>query len=509
MKSRVLYTGKNIFWGYISSVLTILLSFICRTAFIRTIGVGYLGINGLFTSVLGVLSLTELGIGTAMNYSLYKPVAENDIEKIKSLMDVYKTAYRIVAFVVAGIGLAILPFLNVLVKGAEGIEHVKIYYLIFLFNTVSTYFVSYKYSLVNADQKHYVISNISAVFSVLMHFFQIFILVAFKSYILYLILQAFMHLAQKVYTAIYIDKRYPYLKDKNVKPLEKGEKNKIIGNVKALMLHKIGEISVNQTDNIIISAFINVTTVGLVSNYTLITNTVNQFVNIIFNGTIGSLGNLFASGDKEKQYKVFRTMDFADFWIFSFSSVALFSLVQPFISLMWGSQYKLPLAFLSLFILNNYMMGQRISVGNIKAAGGIFKQDKYLALIQSAVNLGVSVVMALKFGLVGVYIGTIVSGLIPSIMRPYIVYKNLFDKKIREYYLDYIVRIVLTAIMCVGGYWFVGFITADASWIRFFIAVAVIGIVPNLILLLLYFKSEEFKYLSSVALGLLKKLRRR
>ena len=164
-----------------------------------------------------------------------------------------------------------------------------------------------------------------------------------------------MHLAQKVYTAIYIDKHYPYLKEKDVKPLEKEEKNKIIGNVKALMLHKIGEISVNQTDNIIISAFINVTTVGLVSNYTLITNTVNQFVNIIFGGTVGSLGNLFTSGDKEKQYKVFRTMDFADFWIFSFSSVALFSLVQPFISLMWGSQYRLPFAFLCLFITCVYI----------------------------------------------------------------------------------------------------------------------------------------------------------
>lgn len=509
MKSRVLYTGKNVFWGYVSSLVTILLSFICRTAFIKTIGVGFLGINGLFTSVLGVLSLTELGIGMAMNYSLYKPVAENDIEKIKSLMDVYKTAYRIVAFVVAGIGLVILPFLNVLVKGAEGIEHVRLYYLIFLFNTVSTYFVSYKYSLVNADQKNYIISNISAVFSVLMNFFQIFMLVAFKSYILYLVLQATIQLIQKVYTAIFIDKHYPYLKDKNIKPLEKGEKNKIIGNVKALMLHKIGEISVNQTDNIIISAFINVTAVGLVSNYTLITNTVNQFVNIIFNGTIGSLGNLFASDDKEKQYRVFRTMDFADFWIFSFSSVALFSLVQPFISLMWGSQYRLPFAFLCLFILNNYMVGQRISVGNIKVAGGIFKQDKYLALIQSVVNLGVSVLMAIKLGLVGVYIGTIVSGLIPSVLRPFIVYKNLFDKRAIEYYISYLFRLCLTAIMCFGGYLCVSAIMVDLSWLRFFIAVAVIGIVPNLILLLFYFKSEEFKYLSSVALSLLKRLRRK
>lgn len=509
LKSRVLYTGKNIFWGYVSSIVTILLSFICRTAFIKTIGVGYLGVNGLFTSVLGVLSLTELGIGTAMNYSLYKPVAENNIEKIKSLMYVYKTAYRLVALVVFVIGLVILPFLNVLVKGAEGIEHVKLYYLIFLFNTVSTYFVSYKYSLVNADQKHYVVSNISAIFNILMHFFQIILLVVFKSYIIYLLTQALMHLIQKVYTAIYINNRYPYLKDKNITPLENEEKNKIIGNVKALMLHKIGEISVNQTDNIIISTFINVTTVGLVSNYTLISSTVNQFVNIIFNGTIGSLGNLFASGDRKKQYRVFRTMDFANFWIFSFSSVALFSLVQPFISLMWGGEYTLPITFLSLFILNNYMVGQRISINNIKVAGGIFNQDKHLALIQSIVNLVVSIVLALKLGLVGVYIGTIVSGLVPSLIRPYIVYKNLFDKRAIEYYLSFFFRLTLTAAMCFGGYLCVNAIMSDLSWLRFSIAVVVIGIVSNLILFLLYFKSEEFKYLSSMALGLINKLRRK
>jgi peptidoglycan biosynthesis protein MviN/MurJ (putative lipid II flippase) len=148
---------------------------------------------------------------------------------------------------------------------------------------------------------------------------------------------------------------------------------------------------------------------------------------------------------------------------------------------MWGSQYRLPFAFLCLFILNNYMVGQRISVGNIKVAGGIFKQDKYLALLQSVVNLGVSVLMAIKLGLVGVYIGTIVSGLIPSVLRPFIVYKNLFDKRAIEYYISYLFRLCLTAIMCFGGYLCVSAIMVDLSWIRFFIAVAVIGIVPNLI----------------------------
>lgn len=509
MKSRILYTGKNIFWGYISSFLTILLSFVCRTAFIRTIGVDYLGINGLFTSVLGVLSLTELGIGTAMNYSLYKPVADNDTEKIKSLMKVFKSAYRIVALTVAVLGLVIIPFLDVLVKGAEGIKHVKIYYLVFLFNTVSSYFVSCKYSLVNADQKHYVITNITAVFNIAMHAFQIAALFVFKSYVVYLGLQALIQLIQKLYTAIYINKHYPYLKEKEVPPLENTEKKKIISNVKALILHKIGEISVNQTDNIIISAFVNVTTVGLVSNYTLITNTVNTFVNVAFGGTTGSLGNLFASDDKDKQYKVFRTMDFVDFWIYSFSSVALFALIQPFISLMWGAEYILPISVVALFILNNYMLGQRITINNIKVAGGIFDQDKYLALIQSIVNLVVSVALAFKFGLIGVYIGTIVSGVVPSLVRPYIVYKNLFRTKVFEYYISYFVRLTLTALMCICAYFSVNAIMAELTWLRFFICVVIVAIAPNLILFVLYFRTNEFKYLLSILKGLFNKIARR
>lgn len=508
LKSRILYTGKNIFWGYVSTLLITILSFVCRTAFINSIGVDFLGINGLFTSVLGVLSLTELGIGTAMNYSLYKPVADNDIEKIKSLMKVFKSAYRVVAIVVAVLGLVVLPFLDILVSDAEGIKHIKFYYLFFLFNTVSTYFVSYKYSLVNADQKNYVITNITAIFNIGMHAFQIAALFVFKSYFAYLIIQAIVQLIQKIYTAIYIDKKYPYLKDKNVPSLEKQEKKKIISNVKALILHKIGDISVNQTDNIIVSIFVNVTTVGLTSNYALITNTVNNFVNVAFGGTIGSLGNLFASNDKKKQYEVFRTMDFINFWIYSFSSIALFALVQPFIALMWGD-LTLPISVVALFVLNNYMVGQRISVNNIKVAGGIFNQDKYLAIIQSVVNLVISVALAFKFGLLGVYIGTIVSGAIPSLIRPWIVYKNLFEESVVKYYKDYFLRLILTIIMCAGTYFGVNYIMQELTWGRFFISVLTVGIVPNLILFVLFFRASEFKYLLSILKMLFKKVVRR
>lgn len=507
MKSRIFYTGKNIFWGYVSSIATILLSFITRTAFIYTIGSEYLGINGLFTSVLGVLSLTELGIGAAINFSLYKPVAEGNREKIKSLMQLYKVAYRWIAAIVFILGLCLVPFLNNLIKGAQGIIHLKLYYLIFLFNTVSSYFVSYKYGLINAEQKNYIVTNITAIFNVVMNIVQIILIVIFNNYVFYLLTQAIFQLFQKIYMAFYINNKYPYLREKNTIPLSKEEKTNISKNVRALIFHKIGEISVNQTDNIIISAFINIITVGLVSNYMLIISTVNIFVNIIFNGMIGSLGNLFAVESKEKQFQIFKVMDFVGYWIFSFSSVSIISLIQPFIELMWGREYNLPIRIVGLMILNNYMVGLRISVNNIKVAGGIFEQDKYLAIIQSVVNLMISIILAKKIGLVGVYIGTIVSGLIPSLIRPYIVYKYLLKRNSIGYYISFFIRFLITVIMTIIFYNFSEKLMFTMKWSIFSFNLILITILFNLMYVIFFYKTEEFKYLIEILKKLVLKLK--
>ena len=188
-QSRTEMAAKNILWGYINTIATTILKFVCRWAFIHTIGITYLGINGLYTSILGVLSLTELGIGTAMNYSLYKPVAERDTDKIKSLMVYYKKAYRYVALVITVLGVALIPFLPKLIKGADGVDHLVLYYVLFLFNTVSSYFVSYKYSLAGADQKNYVVNNINTVVTIIMNILQIVALFVFRSFLAYLLIQ--------------------------------------------------------------------------------------------------------------------------------------------------------------------------------------------------------------------------------------------------------------------------------------------------------------------------------
>ena len=219
---RVRQAGKNIFFGYISNFIILCMGFLQRTVFIGVLGETLLGVNGLYTDILSMLSLAELGIGSAMNYSLYKPVANGDQEQIKSYMGLYRKAYLAIAGVITVIGLALSPFLPYLIKDSGGIavRELTIYYLIFLFNTVSTYFVAYKYSLSNAQQRNYIQTNIATVTKIVTVFVQIIVLLLTKNFLLYLLMQAAVELLQKIFVSIYFNRFYPYLRDRHVQKLE-------------------------------------------------------------------------------------------------------------------------------------------------------------------------------------------------------------------------------------------------------------------------------------------------
>lgn len=501
--SRTENTVRNIAWGYIGNILSLIIQFVSRTVFIYTIGVSYLGINGLFSSILGMLSLSELGIGTAINYNLYKPVAEGNIEKIKSLMALYKKAYRIIAIIISAIGLALLPFLPYLIKGADEISNISFYYLVFLFNTVSSYFVSYKYGLVNAEQKGYIINSFNSVFTIIITTCQIVVLVLFRSYVFFLVSQSALQLIQKIAIGIYLNKKYPYLCDKDISPLDVEEKKEIKKNVTALIVHKIGEISIYQTDNIIISAFISVTLVGMVSNYNLVISSVTIFITIIFNSVTSSIGNLIAKESKERQKEIFDIYNFLGFWLYGFVCACYFILFQPFIHLWIGGDKAIDMISLSLIILNQYLTGQRLTINNMKTAAGIFEQDKYISLIQGMINLVVSLIMVNCCGLPGVYIGTVVSGLFANITRPVIVYKEIFGSGAKEYFkksVKYLGTVVFT-IVVLRVIAFLVF--KQISWVAFIVMMALCAIIPNLLFFVIYHRTKEFDGIKRRLAGLL------
>lgn len=500
---RLQQTTKNIAFGYIGNLSSAVLGFILRTVFIMKLDETLLGINGLYTGVLSMLSMAELGIGTALNYSLYGPVARKDYDKIKSYMLLYKKSYRIIGVVVAVLGLALVPFLKYFIKspGDYGMQELTVYYLIFLFNTVSTYFVSYKYSLVNAEQKNYIQTNVLTITKLATTILQMIVLLLTSNFLFYLLTAAAVELLQKICVSRYLDKLYPYLKDKDVRPLEKEETDEIVTKTKALICLKVGDVARLQTDSLIISSFIKVSLVGIVDNYNMVINSISAFVNIIFNSAISSFGNLIATESKQKQYEIFKIYRFAANWIYGLSAVGFFLLLSPLIELWLGKEWLLSELVVGLVMLDYYFRGDRIVMANFKTAAGVFEQDKFLPLIQGAVNLVISIALVQEIGLVGVYIGTVISGILANIVKPFIVYKVCFDRSTGEYFRDNLCYLIPTFVILVICIFLKGGILTEITLFRLIVMGILIVVVYNVIWIVFFFKTKEFQYMINIVKG--------
>lgn len=497
--SRIENTSKNFAFSLIATIVTAITSFISRTVFIKTIGVAYLGANSLFTNILAMLSLTELGLGTAIAYSLYAPLAKRDTETIKSLMLFYKKAYRIIALVILALGLILIPFLDYLIKDPGDIQHIPFIYLVFLYNTVVSYLFTYKTTLLVADQRGYILTNMTTVINIVSVAIQIFALLLFRNYFVYLILGAIINTTQWYWVNKRIYKAYPYLNDKNIAPLAQNERKTIATNVKAMVFHKFGELCINQTDNIIISSFISITAVGLYNNYYMIIGIINKFAQSIFGAATASLGNLIATESKEKRYEVFKRYNFLGFWVFGWTGICLYELLTPFVHLWLGDDFIIDNLTLSLVMLNYYLVGMRVTIGNVKMASGLYAQDQWVPVVQALINLVVSIVAAIHMGLAGVFLGTVASGLaIPCWYRPIIVYKYTFERSAKEYfatYLKYFIIVILNlGIVKITDTFLVDSVISNV-YLAFLFKMFVCAIVPNVVICLVFWQSDEFKYL--------------
>lgn len=499
---RVRLAEKNIVFGYIGQLATALISFVLRTIFIRNLAEQLLGVNSLYTNILSILSMAELGIGTALNFALYRPVAEHDREKVKSYMQMYRKAYYVIAMVVAGIGLAIAPFLRYLIKdpGPVTVQQMTLYYFIFLFNTVSTYFVSYKYSLVNAQQKNYIQTNINTVTKIITALLQILVVVFTKNFLLFLLTDALVQLLQKVFVNWYLNRLYPLLLEKNITPLSREESDEVWRKTKALVLHKVGDVARLQTDSIIISSFIAVAVSGMVDNYTLVINTVSNFVNIIFNSVISGFGNLIATESKQRQFELFKVYRFFASWVYGFAATGFFILLTPLIRIWLGDAWVLPSSAVYLILTDLYFKGDRIVLSNFKTAAGVFEQDKYLALIQGAVNLVLSVWLVQRIGLAGIYVGTVVSGLIANVTKPVIIYHVCFDRSPASYFADTAKYVVTVAVITLASHYITAPLLARPGILPFLVCVVLITVLFNAVFMLLFGRTQEMRYLK----GLLK-----
>ncbi|MFV0249432.1 MAG: lipopolysaccharide biosynthesis protein [Bacilli bacterium] len=492
--SRIKNSIRNSSVSLITQILTVLINFIVKTVFIKMLSNEYLGINGLFSNIITMLSLADLGIGMAIPYSLYEPLAKNDKKRIKILMKFYSKIYNIIGIVVLLIGLSLIPFLEFLIKDIPDISHLGFIYSLFVLHSASSYFFIYKKFLVDSDQLSYITSRIVFIFSTILSVVQIIILLLFKNYILFLFASVVFVVLQNLVISSKVNKMYPYIKDKEEGNLNKEDVKDITKNVSSLFIYKVGTVITNGTDNIVISKFIGLIAVGFYSNYLLIINSLNNIVNQIFNSITSSIGNLVVTTNSKRSYRIYENLNFFSFWLYGLCSICIMVMINPFISLWIGSEYTLGIEVVFLLASNLYTMGMQNVTNSFRNSYGLFYIARFRPVIMVIINIVVSILLVQFIGIAGVIIGTIFSRLVTTTwLDPYIVHNHGFKISPKKYYLKY----SLYLLVFILTNWIVYFVTSKIiiSNIFMWILVGIISVaLVNIIFLLIFFKTSEFKY---------------
>lgn len=494
---RIKNSIKNMISSFFSNTITIIIGVVAQAVFLKILNSEYLGINSLFANIISMLSIVELGMSNAIIFNLYKPVAENDKETIKSLMKFYKKSYSIIGIIILIFGILVIPFLKYIVNYDEITIPINILYVyfIFLIDAVVSYFISYKRSILIANQKNHIINTIHIIYTILLNLFQIIILFVSENYYLYLIIKFIMRVIENIAITTIANKKYSFIKDKDSKKLEKNIENDIFKKIKALFIHKIGGFIVLSTDNILISKMFGLISVGLYANYYLIINSVQTVVSQIMTSITPSVGNLLVTEKKEKQFKIFNRIKFLNFYISCITSIMIFALIEPFISIWIGKQYLIDQEILITLIISYYLNSTKSSVGIFKEAAGIYYEDRFVPLIEGTVNLLFSIILGKVFGLSGIFLGTILSSLVLWLYSYYkFVYKKLFDLSYLNYTISNLKYLFVFIIILIISIIFNNFVIIDNNYLKMFVNIIYSLIIPNIVIIILFNKTENFRY---------------
>lgn len=503
--SRTRNVAKNAMISLLCQFFNILIQFVGRTIFISVLGKEYLGVNGLFTNILTMLSFAELGIGSAMIFSMYKPLSIGDTEKLKSIMALYRKAYCIIGLAVAGLGICVIPFLDRIVGKTPDIpENIVLLYLLFLLNSTISYFFVYKKSIITADQKLYVVNIYQEITGFIQVAAQCAILLLTGNYILYLLIQIACTLLNNIWTAHKANKMYPYLKEK-ADPLPKEESKKIFKNVKDLALYKFGSAILNGTDNLIISTMFSVISVGLVSNYVMITNLFTTVLSRITNSFTASVGNLNAVSESKKQHEVFVKIFFLSVWLFGFASYGMMLFLNDIIELWVGADYLLdPLVVFSL-VLSFYVSSVQFATYTFRTTLGLFHQGRFAPVIAAVVNIAFSVLLGWMIGLSGVFFATAISRFfVISTIDAVLIYKHGFHNSPKEYFGMYIGFLSLIAVIYGATYFLLGLVPMSGI-IGLLVKIAISTVLFNGVFCLIFRRTEMFKEIKRSFILLLKR----
>lgn len=493
-----------------SNMLDSLLGIVSRTVFIHFLGSQYLGLAGLLGSVLGFLSITELGIASAIGFSLYKPLANGDTKTVSALMSLYRRAYRVIAAIVFVCGIGLFFFLDFFVPPEQQPPETGFAYFVFLANTVLGYLLSYKITLLNSDNHGYRLAPITIGMSVVQTVVQVIGLLLFKSYTVYLIVLLVYSAVRMIIGNHCITKWYSHIDFRSKEKLDGTTQHEIKRNIGGLVIAKIGTYLVDSTDNLIITKMISLVATGINSNYMLIRNMVNGYISTVFGGISASMGNVVAIETDNKKREVFDTLMFCAYFIYSFEAVCFMCLFNSFIGEIWlGRDYTFDAMTVALLVISNFQTGLRIPVLSMKSAAGKYMEDAWVPFAFATINLVLSIFLAKRIGITGVYLGTIIGSLLTADWyRPIVIYKHVFHVSVWQYYRKQIIYVILGLLLIFVTYFVTLQIMTPYPIITFILKTLVSATMPIMVNVLVFRKTEEFCAIKAMAIRLLSGMRK-
>lgn len=488
-------------FAILEQVISVGSVFVYRTFFLSVLTKEYLGIEGLFTNILQLFSLAELGIGTTILYRMYKPFAEKDVDGISAHVRFYKNVYHGIALITALIGACLFPFIESIVDASDvpGDVNLKLVYALFVLQSVASYLFVYKQSIIQANQRSYLVSSFTTALTVVNVIIKIVVLMVTRKYELVLMVSIVTTILINWAFSLWITNEYKEV-FKNKTKLSKEAQKDIIKDTTGLMCHRVGFIVLTSTDNIVLSKMVSLAAVGIYTNYATITAGISMLLTKMLNSFTPTIGNFIVNYEKEAIEDLYKKLIFVNFWFTSFCTVCLYVLLNPFIEI-WlrDTSYLLDVFTVMVICAQFYIKSSQTMNEAFINAAGLFTKDRIRPLIESGLNLVISIVLAKEIGIAGVFIGTCVSSLATCFWRqPYLLYKHVFKNRPTYLVVNQLLWVVLTCIVC----WGAQIICANLpiTILGFILRLLICGIGINVLYLVLWHRSMAFKYFFGIIL---------
>ena len=486
----------NVIYGLIYRIISLFFPFLIRTVMINTLSSEYLGLSGLFSSILQALNLFELGIGSALVFNMYGSIATNDKDKLCALYNYYKKCYRTIGTIIFTIGILLLPFLPHLIKGSYP-ENINLYiiYMIYLLNTVLTYWLyAYKNSIALAHQRTDIEYKVLIVNQIIMYIIQILLLIIFKNYYFYIIVLPIFTVFKNIMVSKKIDKEY-----KNIKPygnISDEEKDKVLKNIKSLFGHQIAFTVINSADSIVISSFLGLNELAIYNNYYYIFSAIINLLAILFTSIQAGIGNDILTSSSENIFLNFKRFRFFVYTLVSICSMCLFTLYQPFMHLWMGKDMMLLNWEVIFFVIGFYITQTRKVITTYKNAAGMWKEDFWKPYFVIIVDIIFDILLINKIGSIGAMISTIISmGLVAVPWEVHVLYNKLFKIKEKEYYYFLIKSISLFVLNILLLHFAMKCISFPQIIIEIIVKFAITLLISLTIYCIFNVKNDEFKWL--------------